>query len=868
MFVAQTAFAAGGTGHNSFRKIETYKVKLEALSDNVDPILDWRNPDYEIVFELPTSDWIENLALNVRFHAEGRVNANSPVHIQFNDDEPVPVYARGNSFEATIDLDTYHVKADRNKITLRFAKTDGCISPEDGAYAVDLKDSFLVVKTAIPSRTYSLRDAKRILNSPLTSPKIVAINAFGPNKLRYQALVAQGIALNLPVLPRYKLDSTGEAQIYVGTHRDLAHMLKGTAAESQSGPFIGIVGNSPLQLVLTANNQDELRDLVDAFATRELPPARRSYVIGGQFSWQTPMSIRNASVEGKVPLHKLGKLNFDRNWGNESQDLTFDIDNPIAAKGALDLTFGVSKLVSEDSTVSVALNDVSLGTVKLDSVKKRARFDIPSGVFVGTENRLTISPELSPKESLKSCSSHLRKSGFSVAARSRLTIKNDMTKLHGDLTRLAASGHPFSQNAGENSAIVFGANTKSDFAAALRAFAHLGKVYGSGWINSDFYTMANRPSASKTNTLFIGPRVDKQAPRELASVIDGRSNSPRVIQTAEHANPMVSLLSIRTGVTGGIMAIYPEDGQQMKGYITTSRGHNFSRAIDQILRTDHWNQLQGSVVRWNKSQVQMVKTAFDSPELSAQSTNQSDLTEQAADNTNSETWSPKGSMPEMSLPKFSLPAFNLPEFKRLQLDMSFAEKNFATAANQAVSLFDTGLHGVQTLSNKLFTPRVNTQSVSIPEIGTSQNAHNKSVHIPSPISPKPTAPVLTPRLVLPAQPVSQGANTVSSDNRQMIKTREQYSFGGSLRGLMDSKKPVAIKQSVTPQYQFNQQNIKSEGPTIFARTSQWISQKLDGLLGTPDTQGQERQANLLVFAIAVIFLLLLFGLARPTPRRP
>ncbi len=860
IFLAQTAFAAGATGQDISRKIETFKVSLDKLAYNKEPVLDWRNPDYDIVFELPTSDWVEDVDLFIRFHAEGRVNSKAPVFIQFNDDDPVPVYARGNSFEARINLDTYYVKADKNKISIKFAKDTGCIKSTDGAYSIDMNDSFLVVKTAIPLRTYSLREAKKILNSPLSSPKTISIKASGAEKLRYQALVAQGMALNLPDLPRFKLDGSADAQIVVGTRGELGRILKGTDLEHQKGPLIGVTSNAPLSLVLTADNKTELTKLVDSFASREMPPARRSYAKGGEFSWQPPMSAINAAIEGKVPLFELGKLNFNRSWGNESQDLVFDIDNPLGASGMLDLTFETSKKVSKDSSVSISLNNEPLGIIKLNSIRKRARLDIPSGVFVGTENRLTISPDLSPKSPGITCSSEIGKSGFAVAARSRMTIKNDNSGYSGDLTRLAASGYPFSNNGGAGSNIVFAAKTNTDLAASLRAFARLGKAYGSGWTNSKFYSASNQPEGTNAHTLFIGPKLEKHAPKGLASVIDGRSNLPRVIKTAEQVQPAISLLSVRTGVTGGVIAIYPGPEKQMKGYITASRGHNFARIIDQIVQPDHWNQLQGSVARWNKNHVQMIKTAFDKTEAVVETPSEISIQKNEGGAEKVASTLPKVTVPEISIPKLSLPEFNLPK-----IDLSFAQSSILNASEQAKSIFDNGLAGVQAFNAWVFTPKKITNSVSIPAPKTIKQAPNLP-HKKAAVT-ETSARVLLPRIERPVRPISTDSNLETPIISQTIMVGEQYSFGRALRGLADVERSNPSEQNIIPQYQFRKQSAQSEATSNpFTTASAWMSQKLDGLMGTQESQGKDRQANILVFAVAIIFLLLLIALARPTPR--
>ena len=185
VFIAQSAVAANFTAE---RKLETHKVKLEELAVLQEPRLDWRNPAYEVTFEIPSNDWIENLDFYVKLHAEGKVSDSAPIYIRLNDGAPVPVRAEGHSFEAKVSLDTSSVRAYRNKISISFEKNLGCIEAHDGAYSIDMDDSFIVLKASSPSRVYYLKEAKQILASPLTTPKTISISAFGPKKLTHEAL--------------------------------------------------------------------------------------------------------------------------------------------------------------------------------------------------------------------------------------------------------------------------------------------------------------------------------------------------------------------------------------------------------------------------------------------------------------------------------------------------------------------------------------------------------------------------------------------------------------------------------------------------------------------------------------------------------
>jgi len=871
-FIAQSAFAAGYTQNGKTRQTETYKVHLDKLSELYEPRLDWRNPAYDIVFETPTSDWIEKLDFFVKIHAEGQVNRNAPIYVRFNDADPVPVYSRGNSFEAMINLDKSRVKAHRNMISVSFDKAHGCIEKSDGAFSIDMEDSFLVVRTSTPSRSYYLRDAKQILNSPLTTPKTVSLKAYGPDRLKYQALAAQGVALNMPSLPRFSVDGTGEAQVYVGTRQELSSIIAGTEIAKREGKVIGVTKNAPLRLVLTADTHAELDDLVKAFAAKEIPPARRTYAYSGEFSWQRPFSVTNAALQGKKPIYELGTLRFDRGWGNSAQSVKFDVDNPLSAQGTTKLYFQKSPDVSPESVVNVHLNGHSLGTVPLNSKRNAAQFEIPGGILVGTDNVLTINPELTPKADAKNCGKENMGAGFAVDAKSFIKVKSSQGAFSGDLTRLAASGFPFSSDAGGNSAVVFATSSNKEKAAALRAFAQLGKVYGSGWVNAEFYDLSNAPRDLDKHTLFIGPRSKGRAPKGLSAAIDGRPNAPTTVHTAEVSEPAaISLLSARSAVKGGVIAIYEGDNHgQLNGFLTSARGHSFSRAVDQILKPGHWNKLQGSMARWDRNKVEMAKTAFDMDVIAGE--------------TNEATTEQKGlvTLPEFSMPTVKMPKIKLPEVKMPTIalpSLAPAQERLQRGTSKSKDFFTMRWNGVRNLSAGLFKPKPTVQPE--PPVKTQPILEARPAPVVDIPKPKPTPMNMTivntpktPKTVIVTSPPAPLENATT----QVFQTAQvptQYNPGASLRGLSKASALPAITPKAAPQYQpVSERGVKSETANMtdsvkgsFSNLSTWLGSKLDALTGTGATASENRQANMLLFSAAIILLLLLLALAKPASHR-
>ena len=834
--IASTAIAGDVPG----RKIETYKVSLEELSHTSEPRLDWRNPSYNVQFETPTSDWVEHIDFHIKVHAEGPVNRSAPIYIQFNDAEPVPVRSRGNSFEARLNLDITKVKAHRNTISIRYSNQNDCVSPTDGAYSIDMDDSLIVLRASTPSRPYYLRDIKEILASPMTAPKSIAINAHGADKLGYEALTAQGLALNMPSLPRFHLGSSlGDMQVYVGTRQELARVLRGTELANTSGPVIGVIRNSPLQLALTADNSEELKSLVREFSSRTLPPARRTYAFAGEFIWQSPTKMEYASVSGKTYLHELGNLRFDRGLGNSSQIVEFDVDNPLSAYGTAKINFNRSPKITKDSKVNVSLNGYDLGDVVLKSKRNAIKYDIPKGVLVGTKNRLIISPDLAPVEELDVCGSTDFPASVIIGSDSYINIQSDDAGFNGDLTRFAASGFPFSENDGANTNVVFSTKTTSDRASAIRIFAHLGKVYGSGWTDAKFYSLANLPSNLDTNTLFIGPHIDQNAPRGLANASQGRLSEPRIVQTASLDTSSLSLMSVRTtSVKGGIAAIYdnPDNNETLKAYITTSRGHNFTRAMDQILNVDRWNKLQGSMARWNGNTVEMTKTAFESEMVNP-------------------------AVPEV-VEKYEVPALSSlglawPDMSGFKVDMKPVFGRLSVAALNTRSMISNVVATLGQWLNGFFQGGKNILNGPVPNLGTDPSILPEPLPLPKPEPSSVPVVEITQPIVVASNAPKRSETPIQVMELNMAP---QYIPGSSLRGLSKATTPQAEIGPV--QYQ-PMSSLSGGVKSAYDDTSSWMGSFFNRFLGSPENGMESRKANLLIFAAAIVLLLLLLALARP-----
>ncbi len=830
-FIAGTAVAGDVPGQFQTRKMDSYKVNLVELSNTSEPRLDWRNPVYDIQFETPTSDWVEKIDLYIKIHAEGSVKSAEPIYVQFNDAEPVAIHSKGNSFEARLNLDISKVKAHRNNISIRYGNSSTCLTPQDGAFSINMEDSLLIVKASTPSRPYYLRDITEILASPMTTPKTVAINAVGANRLKYEALTAQGIALNTPKIPQFNLGSSlGDMQIHVGTRADLTYLLKGKQLATTSGPVIGVINNAPLQLVITADNATELEELLGNFSTRLIPSARRTYAFNGEFVWQSPFRLENAPVSGSTYLHEMGNLRFDRGLGNSRQLLEFDVDNPLSAHGMLKINVDRSKDITATSNVAVNLNGYHLGDIFLNRTKNSVQFDIPKGILIGSGNRLSLSPDLSPTDTKIACGPQVIAPNVFVGSDSYISISSDKTGFTGDLTRFAASGFPFSEDAGSNTAVVFSTRSVGERAAALRVYAQLAKVYGSGWTNADVYSLADMPSDLTENILVIGPNFDAQAPKSLANASYGRLSEPRRIQTAQLDDAAISLMSVRTGapIKGGIAAIFenPNNAETLKAYVTISRGQNFAQAMNQILETEKWNKLQGSMARWNGSTVEMTKTAFEIETVTP--------------------GTPK-SMNRLDAPTFSWPS--LGDMSAYRVDMRPVFQRIIAAAGTTKTLMSNILSDIGAWLGGLFQgestlpvlPETEPQLTIEPDLLPEQKPQPAPIYKPA------------PTVVTVADPAP-----VSTIKVMEIQRAPQYDPGASLRGFSS---PTATPSDIGPVQYKPLSSLSGNVKTAYEETSGWMSGFINKFMGVAGTT--DRKANLVIFAAAIMLLLLLLALARP-----
>lgn len=165
----------------------------------------------------------------------------------------------------------------------------------------------------------------------------------------------------------------------------------------------------------------------------------------------------------------------------------------------------------------------------------------------------------------------------------------------------------------------------------------MAKTSGSGWINASVSkAKASNKSAqdnSSKNVLVIGPRASRTkllsgAPRALTAALKGKVSSGALalntggyekFASADAAKTMQIYAAKKRAKTrigsGGVAAVYP-DGQRLIGVISNTPGRSFSSTAQDLIEGDQWNNLSGSVSRWNSKTVLMAQTAIPTPQLS------------------------------------------------------------------------------------------------------------------------------------------------------------------------------------------------------------------------------------------------------------
>jgi len=629
------AFAAINPGLKTEQgRTSVYKMPFERIATAKVNVLDWKNPSTTLTFDIPDSDWIDGLELLISADPEGAVSHHMPILVSFNGAKPVPVKGQGSSFDARIRLNKSYVRPNRNQLTFTYMTPAGqdCLKPSNGAWHLDFKHSSIVVKTRAKSRNYQVREVENRLKSSAVAPGTVSLLARGPNALKLQALAAQGVGLRMDNIPDFRLTKgRSDMDIIMGTRHELVGWVTDEDILTDHGPRASVHEGRPMKLVLTGDTQAEVLEMAQAFSRYQLPNTRRNQTSSGEMFVQNRFEDERILIEKRKKISDFPVNYLDDSWGKTPQAMTFDVSDPLSSEGRVLLRINASKKLDKDSRLAVELNGQSLGYTQLDKTRKSVAFDIPVGTLQATENKLTISPDIEIQSTNFQCSADIGLPGFYLGSGSKIEIKKLTRSPATELSRFAASGAPFSNNYGSDTTVVFSGTSSSDKAASMKVLARLAKASGAGWTEAGFKTAYNLNADNKAkNLLVIGPNNKAAkpfligAPKSLTTAMTGQATSGQLIRKTA----MIERYASADGdavmrdyaaqqrdyariTRGGVAALYPSSlaNGKIVGVITNSPSRSFTASADQLIAPDHWNRLQGSVTRWDKTDVLMAQIA-------------------------------------------------------------------------------------------------------------------------------------------------------------------------------------------------------------------------------------------------------------------
>lgn len=713
---------ANAAVHSPQGRTVVYKTSLSKVEGLNMRVLDWRNPSLEFIFDTSDTDWTDGAELLLSADPLGQVSRRSPLMVQFNGGKPTPVITRGQGFDARIKLDATRMLPRNN--TLRFTYNtpagETCLTPEQGGWRLDFKNSMVIVKARAKIRDFDIRDIETKLKNPMMAPKSVRILARGAQTTKLQALAAQGIGLRMDTLPEFKTTSgRSEFNVILGRRDELKGLISDTRILNGTGARILVHSGYPMRLVITGDTDAQVLASAKAFASHNLPDSYGPVTSPGELKMQPSFSTASKHVDGATKLEDLNMGYFDDGWGPKTKTVKFNVTDPLASTGEVILRIASKKTVSANSRVSVELNGKSLGFTSLNKSRKSVGFKIPAGTLQGTDNLLSITPELELGQ--PSGCNHIEQSpGFYLGSGSKLRIKTDAPSPIAELSKLTATGGAFSLEKASNTVVMLPAAASRDYNASLKVLAKLAKSSGYGWTEANYLRSANfQAIRSDKNVLIIGPNsalnrtLQDGAPKGLKSALKGQSlngiNNIASIDrfAANNEAATLQLYAKRQAASGrirngGVAAIYPSplSESNVMGIITNVPGRSFSSVATQLIKPKAWNNLEGSVARWDNSKVIMAQTAMAVPGFIGSVPKTSKLEGFKLSNIN---W-----------PKFDFLNFEREAFEFGEVDMSTVREKFESLKQGGAALLQGSKQTAK--ADKVITPRLKPAVTALPEL--------------------------------------------------------------------------------------------------------------------------------------------------------
>ena len=678
----QTGFAASYLDNIKIQPKTAYTASLldvtQADSARATRTLDWRQPNLELWFKLPQAKQASEIILTLSATPLTRVDPNTPLNIQFNNGETVPVVSNGNRFEIRLPLDARLARKQRNVLRISYPTPQGssCVTPDHGAWSIDLAQSTLRVSGRRQAQNLSLSDISDHLEHAVLSPKKVGLIARGADAADMQALAAQAMALRTPKVPSFSVSTRGtDFNVIMVKRNRLSSVTKDPMILNSAGPRIFVPRNKPTELIFTADTDAEILDMLAVFATRKLPNARRPISSLGEMNSQKHLSDDQPTLAEKTKLSSLVALTNITQIGEQSYK--FNVEDPRSTQGQLMLRVSSTHDVAEDSRLRVILNGKTLGATKLDKKRKSVAFDIKPSDLKAASNILSVSPDLSALNGSACPDISMYSPGYSIGQGSHLTVLPTLAAAPvTNLAQLATTGSLFAKS---ESYIALPAQTR-DFEAALSVLGRMAKASGQGFVLADYTRTSNL--AKDKHVLIIGPSDMVKghmigAPQAFREALAGQSFTgsnllqAKVGQSASLGtdNAAVKYAAAQSASSrinrGGVAALYSAGDGRLTGVISSTPGASFRSVSQNLVKSGHWNALQGGVARWTSSSVIMVQTAqsdagfqteepksrFQFPKFTIPDFGTYDF------------HIPQISWPEFEIPKVSLPELNLASFK-------------------------------------------------------------------------------------------------------------------------------------------------------------------------------------------------------------
>jgi hypothetical protein len=597
--------------------IRTYTASLkDATRDRESRALDWRNPQAELRFDLSHADTIQALSMTLSADPLPGVDPSIPLMLQFNGGRPIEIPTNGQGFDSVIDLDRTRARETGNVLRLSYATR--CDAPT-GGYRLNLSASQLHVSAYPRARQLQLRDVEKRFASLTFAPETIGLLSSGPQQTKLQALAAQGIGLRIAEIPDFRL-SAGESDfdLIMITRDQLSDYTQDDGVLTATGSAIALSKTEPNRLFLTGDTPDEVMASVSAFASAFLPYSRRSVTTPAEVMVQSPLDVDRHLIVEKANLDLLTVQT------GTYREYNFDVADPAASEGHLVLRLNRDDQTQKGTRLTATLNGVALGEAKVRGKRKTVSYPIKKGLLLGTANTLELTTQDANERPRCGASVPF----IAIAEGSELQLTTEFPTPPSDLSRFAANGSLFSDNAGAQTVLVL-PERDTDFTTSLSVVAKLAQASGRGWVEAKF--QRGHSALDSHHTLIIEPysQIERayrlSAPRGLQSAWRGNgsggSDFDRVEQFASLSGEDVirqASANIRTtGLvsSGGVAAIYPDEAGYLIGVISNTKDSQFASAMRPLLTDMHWNALKGAVTRWDDKAVIMAQAAIPMPIL-------------------------------------------------------------------------------------------------------------------------------------------------------------------------------------------------------------------------------------------------------------